>query len=429
VIQGALDLAATEAETVDYGRALAELDRIKQPILQRFGPGSLTWAQWLTHHAQAIRGTRGAHNDIVQQTSAAVAIFSASRLDAGDTTRVSDYVISLEQLESEQDAAEQFDAALATLRLMDQVIARCVPNDPLERLIYAYRNATVLEHQGHLDAADDAYAVLALQAKRAMGQDAQLFQFALMHRALLATLRGDPANARSVFDQAGSFMKQGRGQRIYGAFLVTIGRGAEAVAPLQAALAATRHNPLDEDAERQIEAVLGQALAQAGRVPEARGMLRAARDAYAQWGIPGTAETLGAGERWAEFLRAQGETGPAVAEFRNVLAQSKGAPSAPAALAASGLAAASLAVGDTAQADTRSADALRLLNATTLEYDVRARIDVWLVRAEVLHALGHNAEARDLARRAVSAAEAQDAPGTAQPARAQAVLALLTVSP
>jgi serine/threonine-protein kinase len=186
---------------------------------------------------------------------------------------------------------------------------------------------------------------------------------------------------------------------------------------------------MDEDTERQIEANLGLALAQAGRAAEARDMLRAARDAYLRWGVPDTAETLGARQRWGQFLLTQGETTPAIAEFRAVLEQSHGVPSAPAALAASGLAAAALATGDVRQADANSADALRLLDATTQEYDVRARIDIWLVRAEVLRARGRTGEARDFAERAAKAADIQDAPGTARPARAHALLARLAAAP
>jgi hypothetical protein len=244
---------------------------------------------------------------------------------------------------------------------------------------------------------------------------------------LLAGLRGDRDRAQALFGTT----KTGGGlaRRIYAAYLVAIGRGADAVAPLQAALAATRQQAQDEDIERRIEATLGEALAQDGKNAEARNMLRTARDAFLRWGVPGTAATLGAEERWANFLLDQGEAAAAAAEFRAVLAQSQGAPSAPAARAAAGLALAALASGDTRSADASSADALRRLQATTQEYDVRVRIDVWLARAEALRALGRAAEARDVARRAASAADAEDAAGTAQPARAHALLARLAASP
>jgi hypothetical protein len=124
-------------------------------------------------------------------------------------------------------------------------------------------------------------------------------------------------------------------------------------------------------------------------------------------------------------LRAQGQTAQAVAEWRAVLTQSNGAPTAPAARAQAGLALAALAAGDLPAADAASAAAQRLLDATTQEYDVRARIDIWLARAEVLAARARTAEARALAAAAAAAADTEDAPGTAQSTRAHALLARL----
>jgi hypothetical protein len=244
---------------------------------------------------------------------------------------------------------------------------------------------------------------------------------------MLAALRGDRDRAQALFDTIKT--DHGLARRSHAAYLVTIGRGPDAVAPLQASLAAIRQRAQDEDTERYIEASLGEAFAQAGRIAEARDMLRAARDAFQQWGVPGTAATLGAEERWANFLLGQGEAAAAVAEFRAILAQSQGAPSAPAARAAAGLAQAALATGDTRSADANSAAAVRILDATTQEYDVRVRIDVWLARAEVLQATGRAAEARALASRAAGAADAQDAPGSARPLRAHALVARLAASP
>jgi hypothetical protein len=65
---------------------------------------------------------------------------------------------------------------------------------------------------------------------------------------------------------------------------------------------------------------------------------------------------------------------------------------------------------------------VRILEAATLEYDVRARVDVWLVRADCLLAGGQKAEALDWAKKAVAAAEQYDAPESPQLARARVVL-------
>ena len=95
---------------------------------------------------------------------------------------------------------------------------------------------------------------------------------------------------------------------------------------------------------------------------------------------------------------------------------------APAALAAAGLARIALAAGAQGEAEAQSAAAVRLLDGATLEYDVRARVDVWLVRADCLMAGGKKAEAVEWAKKAVAAAEQYDAPESAQLARARAVL-------
>ena len=72
-----------------------------------------------------------------------------------------------------------------------------------------------------------------------------------------------------------------------------------------------------------------------------------------------------------------------------------------------------------ARADAASARAMRTLDLVTLEYDFRTRPDVWMVRAEVLLAVGRKADAASLADRALRAAWEYDAPGSGRVARAQ----------
>lgn len=427
VLHYALDYVESLTQSADYAAARAELDPLRPKIIRRFGTGSLEWARWLTERTDSIRNLHGMRDEIDSNLARAIAIFRAHHFDKSETTSVNAYLSSLYLLKLQQDEAEQFEPALATAREMRGMMGRFLPDDPLERLDYLYTVATVIEHQGKLDAADAIYTSIQLQSAHLVGRTSQLYVLALTHRASIAALRGDRDRAQTLFDTTKT--DRGLGRRTYAAYLVMIGRGADAVAPLQAALAAVRQQVQDEDTERHIEATLGEALAQAGKTAEARDMLRTARDAFLRWGVPGTAATLGAEERWANFLLGQGETAAAVAEFGAVLAQSQGAASAPAARAAAGLALAALESGDTHRADASSADALRLLEATTQEYDVRVRIDVWLARAEVLQALGRAAEARDLARRAAGAADAADAAGTAQPARAHALVDRLAASP
>jgi hypothetical protein len=74
-------------------------------------------------------------------------------------------------------------------------------------------------------------------------------------------------------------------------------------------------------------------------------------------------------------------------------------------------------------ADADSALALKLLDSITIEYDARARIDIYATRAEALLVAGRQEEAHDLAQRALLAADTMCAPGSRQVLRARAVLA------
>jgi hypothetical protein len=426
VLRYSLDFVEGLTQAAEYEAARTALDPLRSKILLRFGAESVEWARWLALRTDSIRNLHGARGEMERNLASAVAIFGRHQFDKTDTSAISAYLSSLYLLVLQQAQAEHFDAALETVRTMHGMIVRFTPDDPLQRLDYLYTIATLIERQGRLDAADGLYDTIERQSAHLVGRQSQLYQSALVHQALLAALRGERDRAQALFDTIKT--DHGLARRSHAAYLVTVGRGADAVAPLQASLGAIRQRAQDEDTERHIEASLGEALAQAGRTAEARNMLRTARDAFVQWGVPGTAATLDAEERWGSFLLGQGETAAAVAEFRAILAQAHDAPSAPAARAAAGLARAALASGDTRSADASSAAALRILEATTGEYDVRVRIDVWLARAEVLRALGRAAEARGFAARAAGAADAEDAPGSAQPARAHALLAGLAAS-
>ncbi len=420
VLRESLDFVESLTQAADYEAARAALEPIRLKIMTRFGVESVEWARWLALRTDSIRNLHGARDEMNRNLATAVSIFGRHQFDRSESSTISAYLSSLYLLVLQQAAAEHFEKALEAARTMQDMMVRFSPDDPLQRLDYLYTIAILIERQGRLDAADGLYDTIQRQSAHLVGRQSQMFQSALVHRAMLAALRGDRDRAQALFDTIKT--DHGLARRSHAAYLVMIGQGAAAVAPLQAALAAIRQRAQDEDTERTIEASLGEALAQAGRIAEARDMLRTARDAFLQWGVPGTAATLGAEERWASFLLGQGETAAAVAEFRAVLAQSQGAPSAPAARASAGLAQAALATGDTRGADALSADAMRLLEATTQEYDVRARIDVWIARAEVLRALGRTAEARALAARASAAAAAADPPGSLQLARVRACI-------
>jgi tetratricopeptide (TPR) repeat protein len=186
--------------------------------------------------------------------------------------------------------------------------------------------------------------------------------------------------------------------------------------------AALRRSAAEEEL-RLLQFFLGDAYDQVGRTEDARRLLEASRDAWMRYG-PRTGQLmLLARQRWARFLLDHGAPAQAAAEFRAVLGDAHGVASAPAALASAGLARLALVRGDAAAADAASDQAVKTLDAITLGYDVRARIEVWSARAEALLARGRQPEARSWAVRAVAAADTYDAPGTVGPTRARALLA------
>ncbi len=412
VIRDALDLVENRTQTLDYAAAQADLARVRQAVLQRFGNASLEWARWLTERSLSLRDTNGAREEIMRDLAEAVAIFSSHPIGRNDTTSIETFVGALYLLVLEQSAAEDFDAALATVGRMQGVVDRFLQNDPLERLGVAYTRATVLQHIGNLDEADAIFAAGMQQAEHMAGRTSRWFRAGIQHRAAIAAVRGNLPQAQAFFDMAGNSLKEGHSStgRAYGEYLVMVGRGGEAVELLQANLAMARQRSQDENDVRSTEAALGQALDQAGRETEARAMLQEARNEYVQWGVPGASATLTARVRWARFLLDHGETAPARDEFLGVIDATHGAASAPAALAWAALSHISLAAGDLAQADTQSTRALRLLNGIHVSYDPRMKLDVWLARSEVLLATGHRSEALDLAVRAAAAADTCDAP-------------------
>ncbi len=432
VIDDAMDLAGSEAEALDFTDAQALLAHFRAPILRSQGAHSLAYARWLNERARALRATPGARDEIVADLNEAIGLYRSHESDPAIAAQSGTYAAALYQLEMQQVDAEQFAASFDLLRRMRAIQQRFEPGDVIDTLEYLNGTADALEMSGKLDAADALYAASQRQAARSLGPRSDWCLTPLMHRASLAGMRGDLARAGELFHQAGadspaaiSWVRRG-----YLIFLVRTGRGGDAVKPLEAALASARGaGERDEGKLRIVEAYLGEAYWQAGQIAEARQVLQAAAADWRREGVPGVAATLVPQERWGAFLLDRGEPAAAADIFRAVLAQGRGAASAPAARAAAGLARVALAAGDVPAAGAQSVAALRLLDATTQEYDVRARIDVWMARAEVLWAEGNQPEAQGWAAKAASAADSDDAPGTARPIRAHALLARIAAGP
>jgi tetratricopeptide (TPR) repeat protein len=427
-LDSVFDLVASYVVYQDEDPAKQVLAEIRAPLLSRYGLRSLQWAAWLTAQANALRETPGARDEAIADDLAAIAIFDASFPDDPGFAGV------LDDLSGYQYDADDYAGSVASMQKARAIRIAHHNNDAMEDLEYHINLGDRMMELGRLQEARTEIAFSTAQARKLMGEQTLWYLHELTSSAIMASLTGDRVGADILLRD----MLKGRSEgaaatgvptsmrRAYGAALARDGRAAEAVPILEKVLAETRLHRRDEANLRRTEQQLGDAYDAVGRTDDARIMLRASRDEYLRYGNPGKPHTLEAEERWGRFLLDHKEPG-AAAEFQAVLQQSAGAPSIGAAMAAAGLARIALVSGKVQEADRDSALALSLMETTTLLYDVRRRVDIWLVRAQVLAALGRVADARDFARQALASAQNWDAPGSPQITHAAAITASISL--
>ncbi len=421
-----LALVGIEMSLQDEASAKAQLAPIRNAVLRKFGPHSLQWAKWLSARALALTETHGGRDEAIADDQQAIAIFA--QYFPGDPH----YADAVEDLSNYQYDAEQCAASLASLERARGILQAQHRFDPMEQLQYWSGAGSRLSCLGRRQEADAMWVLEQNAAERQLGRQSMWYIHAVTGLALSADLAGEPDRAFSLLQglfaggltNAAATGMPTSARREYGAALMRAGRAKEAVTVLESVLAETRRHTKDESNLRRTELFLGDAYDQVGRTADARVMLKAARDEFLRNGSTGVI-TLSAQERWGRFLLDHGEPQAAATEFNAVLAAGHGVGSAPAARAAAGLARVALASGTTAVAEDWSARAMALMAATTGQFDVRFRVDVWLPRAQVLAAEGKAAEARALAAQAVAASEHTDVPESRRLARARAVLASL----
>jgi tetratricopeptide (TPR) repeat protein len=427
-IDASLDLVATEALFQDEDKARKLTSDIRAQVLAVYGADSLQWAGWLLARAASLRDAHGGRDEAVADDQAAIAIYE--RRFGNDPQ----YPDALEDLAGYQYDAEQCAQAMASFQKARAIHIARHEFDSFMELQNRAGVANDLTCLGNVKEADRQLAWVEAQAERQLGRHSIWYLYAVTSRAQTDDLTGNRQTASGRFqsllssgmDAASATGFPTSARRAYGATLARDGQLAEAIPILKTVLMETRRHLKDEPNLRRTEMILGDAYDQAGRTEEARELLKAGRDEYVAYSAPGMPHVLQAEERWARFCLDHGDTASALREFNAVLDQSHGVPSDAAAMAEAGLARIALAAGDVALADRHSARAMAVIDATTILYDVRRRVDIWLVRAQSLAASGHTADARALAERAVAAAEIYDAPSSPQLSRARGYLQTLS---
>jgi hypothetical protein len=424
VLNLTIDLAENNIYFLDTAAARTRLASIRDAVFASTAADSLERARWLTDWANLLRTTPGGRDEALADLRQAAAIFAAHF--AANV----DYLNNLLLLANFQNIAEQYEASLATQQVRQQVLAARGGNDAIHRLEYMTLAATTLWHLGRYDEAEKILAQNQALAEHILGRQSAYYLIGIRIMGFIANDLGQRDKAAALFSQ-GIALAAGKGdtvglvntlRRSYGRVLVAGGDANAAIPILEESLRQTQLHPRDESDVRLNQGYLGDAYDQAGRTAEARILLQAARNDWVRYGVPAGALTLGARERWARFLFDHDEPDAASAECHDILRVADGSASAPAALAQADLARIALAQGDKAGADRLSAQALQTIDAVKLGYDIRARTDIWLTRAEALLANGKKAEAADLAGRALAATRLSDAPASARLARAMAIV-------
>jgi hypothetical protein len=425
VVGGTLDMVDNQTFFLGGEGARAALQSIRQTVFTHYGADSLERARWLQLRAESLRTVHGGRDEALADATEAVRIFRTHFPQNGIYPDAL-YILSGFQLD-----AEQYEDCLATLQQQMKVLAARGSVAGLDRLEFLTQAGNVLRHLGRYSEAEKTLDENQALAEHVVGRQSTYYLSGLISKAELANELGHRDQAMALLAEgmaipvgkAGSTGFVDALRRHYGGVLATDGDAMTAIPILEDALRQTQLHLKDEANLRYAQGFLGDAYDQAGRTAEARALLQTARDAWVRYGVPAGAFTLGGRERWARFLLDHHEPDAARAECNDILRVAAGSASAPAARAQADLARIALAQGDIAGADRFSAQAMQTIDAVKMGYDVRARTDVWLTRAEFLLANGKKPEAAELAARALAAARASDAPASARLARAFAIVA------
>jgi serine/threonine-protein kinase len=427
VVDGTMKLADSEVLFLHDNDAKALLEHLRGPLFERYGPDSLARAKWLQSHAATLRATHGARELALSELHQAIAIYQAH------FPHDPHYRDALEVLDDYQYDDEDYAGSLATIEALHAMDIANHDFDPGDDLVYHIDSGSRLERLGRFAEANARLTWAQTQAERLFGKTSLWYIYTVSTRAQMAHMRGDRAAATGFFteafgvslDRAAHSGTSTSLRRLYGVALAREGRGQEAVPILEQVLKDTEAHGRDEQNLRRTRGLLGDAYDKAGRTDDARRMLSSARADWISYGPYDGIGALTARERWARFLLDHGESDAAAAEYRAIVEKGHGRAFASVALAEVGLARIALATHAIDLAKTHVQNAKHMIDAATIEYDIRVRLDIGLIEARVLAADGQTNKAREIAATVRDDAMRWDAPGTPRIAQATDLLATL----
>jgi eukaryotic-like serine/threonine-protein kinase len=424
VLAALLADAVRAKDKTDYPDALRQLN-VLDPMIHDAGLDRTTLrAQWWLIRGQALlEDSSKVQEQLAALRKAADLLADVGPADPMRVTVLADLGTVYSRRMDFGPAREFMEKAVA--------ISAVVKNRDDAELATIFGNlGQIFIYLGKFDEADNAYEHATQIIQRTYGVSSSQTWFVAAQRARAAHLGGNRAKALALFDALlkvlpdTADLEATEAREWYAGCLASEGRPSEALPALEAAERTYQSTHQTDFQLPRVRATLGDAYARAGRVDDARRMLKAALDQWLASYPPDFQPVLAIRERWGRFLLSQGDLAGATAQFQEVVQQAHGRSFVHVALAYGGIARVALAQGDNSGALSASAEAVGGFDAVTGFRDVRMGPYLWLIRSETLRKTGDVRRAREWAQRALEASRLYDHPSADSIAEAEAAVRL-----
>jgi tetratricopeptide (TPR) repeat protein len=426
VLAALLADAVRAKDKLDYADALRQLDALDPMIRDAGLDRTPLRAQWWITRGQTLLGDS---SKIPEQIAA---LRKAADLLADVAPADPMRVTALADLGNAYTMRMDFVPARRFIEEAVGVSAGVKNRDDAELGIIFGNLGLISMYLGEFDAADHAYEQAAAVFQRTYGEASSQSWSSAANRARALHLSGNRAKAMELFAvllkalPAGATDKDATEVReMYASCIAAEGRASEALPLLEAVERIYQSAQLYDYQLPRVRATLGDAYSRAGRVDDARRVLKAAFDERIASNPPDFQPLLAIRERWGRFLLSQGDLAGATAQFQEVVQQAHGRTLVHVALAYGGIARVALARGDISGALTASGEAVGRFDTVTGFRDVRMGPYLWLIHSETLRKNGDARHAREWAQRALEASRRYDHPFAASIAEAEAAVRLL----